>query len=448
MSLQVCYRIIIISSWRHFTYIQAKTAEKERFEALAQEEMDRLSNDRKQSLPLPRVKASNSGGLRTPPLTTKHDGLPRHPTPEDLRVAQGEKGSDSKGINDHFIPTFNPSLPSDNDVFTETSENPSVARTYNNEVGLDGPEHGTEPSCGSSNPSCGRGLLGQFKASTFPDETTWVERAGHGGKEVAMVPMWPAPVNGVHERPANLPNPGPANDVEPPQLAPPPPKTPSTTSSDDGGVDEGESDLFLGSETLISMKHVIIDSTSSTISADPTLALPRNNHLPAGTSGFLNLCNAQQEVFLLLDRLEDIQHTLKFNEKEPMYQRGWACALTDVQEGLLRRSKLSHVGTAEGRILRREAVNLDRLRDKAYKETPESLGMSKGSENPALVAGELRDAINRLVEEARAALQTAERLAGRAASGITPSGTAPEAAMQTVQYPVRKDHLLVSLVAE
>lgn len=361
-------------------------------------------------------------------------------------MAQGEKGSDSKGINDHFIPAFNPSLPSDDDVFTETSENPSVARTYSNEVVLDGPEHGTEPSCGSSNPSCGREPLGQFRALTFPDETRWVERAGNGGKEVAMVPKWPAPVNGVHELPANLPNPGPADDVEPPQPAPRLLKTPSTTSSDDGSVDEGDSSLFLGSRTLISMKRVTIDSTSNTTSADPTLALQRNNHLPAGTSGFLNLCNAQQEVFLLLDRLEDIQHTLKSNEKEPMYQKGWACALTAVQEGLMRRSRLSHVGTAEGRILRREALNLDRLRDKAYEETPESLGMSKGSENPALVAGKLRDAINRLYEEARAALQTAERLAGQAAPVITPPGTAPEAAMQTAQLPVWKDHLLVSLM--
>jgi hypothetical protein len=199
------------------------------------------------------------------------------------------------------------------------------------------------------------------------------------------------------------------------------------------------------------MKRVTIDSTNDTTSADPTLALQRNNRPPAGTSGLLNLRNAQQEVFLLLDRLEVIQDTLIFNDKESMYQSGRACALAGVQEELLRRSKLSHVGTAEGRILRREAANLDGMRDKAYKaykEAPRALGMRKDLESSALVNGKLRLSINRLFEEARAAQQTAERLAGQAAPGVTPPGTAPEAAMQTAQYPVWKDHLLVSLATE
>lgn len=286
---------------------------------------------------------------------TQHDGLPRHPTPEELRVAQGEKGSDSKGINDHCIPQ----LP-------------------------------------------------------------------------ATLPKYPTP----------------ADDASSPQPAPHRPETLSNISSDDGDGCEDDSDLFLGSGPSIRGDCVSVDCTNNTTPASPTLALQRNNGLSAATSGLLNLHDAGDEVYLLLDRLGAVQDTLKLNEKESMYQNGRACALADVQEGLLRRSELLHVGTAEGRILRREAARLDEMRAKAYKETPKALEMSKGLENPALVAGKLHEAIIGLLDEAHAALQTVKRLTGQAVSDPTSSGTAREAAMQTAQYPEWKDHHLVSLTTE
>lgn len=402
------------------------------------------------------MKASKPREPCSPPMMTAHDGLPRHTTPEDLRVAQGEKGSDAKGIGGHCSlqatqHSVAPALRSPVDsLATRPSDSSSKATSHGDVAALlDDPEHGTGPSYGNSTQPWKRGPLAQGKLPQLPDDPRRPEQARSGQDEVAGIPVWQLSTRGVYELPAALPEPSPAKDAEPaPQPAPHHPESPGNGSSVMGEGDADNSGLFLGSGSSFRMRGTTIDTTANTTPASPTLALRRNDSLPARTSGLLDLHDARSEVLLLLDRLVVTQNTLRVNEKESMYQSGRVCALGDVQEALLRRSELSHVGTAEGRILRREATNLDGMRNKAQKEGPKALEMSKGLDSPTLITQKLHEAIVRLFDEGHAASQTVGTMTGEAASSRTASGTTAESGTRTVQYPVWKDHHLVSLTME
>ncbi|ROW01315.1 hypothetical protein VMCG_05905 [Cytospora schulzeri] len=366
---------------------------------------------------------------------------------KDLRVAHGKQTSDSQSIKDHCVPQSKPisaapaRLSPYDDVPTRRSKNPSLARSHDDNIAMDGPGHETGLLASNSFPPGKPGSLVRETLPVSPDDPRRTGEAGHCGKEVAMVSVLPLPVNGVHIFPTTLPNPRPTDNVEsPPQPAPAPhrPETPSNNSSNDGDCEEDGSDLFLESGPSA---YNTTDSTTNTTPASPSLTLQHNGSLPTSTSGLLGLHGIKNEVDLLLDRLMAVQYILSVNEEESMYQSGRNSALRDVQEELLRRSELFHVGTAEGRILRREAANLDGMRDGARKEAYKKLEMKKGLNHPNAVIWKLREANTRLFDLAHSALQIVESLTGQAAPEA-------EAATQTAQYPVWKEHHLVSLTTE
>lgn len=418
--------------------------------------MGHSPDDRRRPLPFPKVKASKARGPRSPPIMTAHDGLPQHPIPEELIVAQGEKASDTKGDVGHWLPhatrhLMDSALRSRVDsLATVPSHSPPKTTSHLDDVALmNSPEREASPSNSNLSPAGKLGTLLQDEPPQFYDGSGRVEQAGSGQDGVVGIPVWKLPAEGVYELQAALPEPSPASDAEAtPQSAPHCPETPSNDSSDTGEGDATKSDLFLGTGPSFRVSGMPIDSTANTTPTSPTLALRRNDSQPTGTSGLLGLHDARNGILVLLDRLVVIQETLRVKECESMYQSGRVSALEDVQEALLRRSELYHVGNAEGRILRREATNLDGMRYEAQSEGQRALGMDNKSQSPSLVTQMLHEAIVEIFNQAHGELQTVGKKTGEAASNCTSPGTTADAATRIAQYPAWKDHHLVSLTSE
>lgn len=403
----------------------------------------------------PKLRVSRARGPRSPPMMTKHDGLPRHPTPEELRIAQGEVLSGSKDISGRCLSQAKqysvapaPLSPGGN-LATRPSEKASKGVHHGDDIALLGPQNGAGYSYSNSTPPWTRETLVQDKAPLFTDNTRQAKQARTNRDAADCNLVWQHPTKGVYELPVASPEPSPANGTKPaPESASHLQESPSNGCSEMGEGDTNDSEFFLGSGPPLRVRDITIDRTINTTPTSPTPASRRNDSLPTCTLGLLNLHDARNEVLLLLDKLLSLQDTAKVNEKESMYQSGRVSALEDVQEKLLRRSELSHIGAAEGRILRREAAKLDGMRHKARKEGPKAIERSKGLEDTTVIAGKLHEAVVRLFDEAHGALQTVEKMTGQTTSIRMFSGTPGDAVTQTANYPAWEDHHLVSLTNE
>lgn len=177
------------------------------------------------------------------------------------------------------------------------------------------------------------------------------------------------------------------------------PKASEATSEKRHRPDKGSnSDPFLGTGRSMNTFLSLTSNTTSTSTPGPLSPSPlllRSNQL-GGTPGLLNLHDAHEEVVSLLNTLKTMQRKQTKNEVD--------AALRKCQEDLKGRSKDKTIGTAEANILDREAARIGRARDEASKQTPET-DMASSPGGDAVFEVNLRLALTKLIEDARAALE-------------------------------------------
>lgn len=233
-------------------------------------------------------------------------------------------------------------------------------------------------------------------------------------------------------------------------------ETSSESEVDDAGNDS--SDPFLGSGRATHTMDIGIDTEVDTTLSSPTTALRRNDHKGGSTAGgpaAVNPQGSKDEVFALLDELTRTYESVKKNNEEVMYQSGCASAMREIQKELMRRSDLLYVSNAEGRILRREAANLDLPRDLARSESRRAQARNIWVAHPSLIKGKLSAALAALFDEAQAARRTLEEVTGHKAGsdparggGGSGNNAVPDSAAQTARNPPWVDHHLSNLTTE
>ncbi|KAK7727311.1 hypothetical protein SLS63_007130 [Diaporthe eres] len=180
---------------------------------------------------------------------------------------------------------------------------------------------------------------------------------------------------------------------------------------------ETEGDPFLGTGKPMRRSSINIATTRTTeIPPSPSPARLRSSQL-GGTPGLLSLHDAHDEVLSLLNTLKTAHRNQTMNEVD--------AALEECQEDLKARAKDKNTGTAESNILEREAARIGRARDEASRQAPEADGATCLGEDAAFEEN-LRLALTRLIEDARAALESAAQAKSQAASAsAAPGGYIP-----------------------
>lgn len=178
---------------------------------------------------------------------------------------------------------------------------------------------------------------------------------------------------------------------------------------------ESGSDPFLGTGKPVKRLLTIDSARRRTIPTElssPSPARLRGTQL-GGTPGLLSLHDVHDEVNSLLDTLKITQRIQMKNEVD--------VALSRCQEDLKTRSKDKTMGTAEANILDREAARIGRARDEASKRAQEADAVLGTEEDPDLEEN-LRLALTRLIEDARAAIDSVAQAKSQAASASRAKG--------------------------
>lgn len=188
-------------------------------------------------------------------------------------------------------------------------------------------------------------------------------------------------------------------------------------------------DPFLGTGRL--MRRSSISSTTmrtpdNTLSPSPSRL--RSSQL-GNSPGLLSLHDVHDEVLSILDTLKTTHRNQTKKEVD--------AALMRCQEDLKGRAKDKNTGTAESNILDREAARISRARDEAYKQVAEAGGASSPGEG-AVYQENLRLALTRLMDDARAALDAVAQAKSQAAS-------ASRATNRYIPYRVGEDFQLTAL---
>ncbi|KUI55723.1 hypothetical protein VP1G_03023 [Cytospora mali] len=383
------------------------------------------------------------------PMMPEHDELSRQPTPEDLHVAQGEKGRGAKGYQSFYkaqpkqYAAFPAPLSSNISFLTKPPGSLSKARSHVDNTALNGPEHKPGNLASNPLPPWKQGSLARDALPRSPNDPRRVQQAEQGQNDVATIPG--LPVNGMHELAATLTEPRPStNDVNLPlQSVGHRQETPGKNSSDDGDADKAESDPFLETGQPIRAARVGTESTVNTTPAIPKLGTLDQSSTPFGASAPVSLEDDTEDPQFLADFMS-LEHTLKSNEEEYIYQSSRAGAVRDVQQELLRRSELSYVGIAEGRIMRREAAKLDTMSGEAQTRAQKAQERIKGLECFIPMFGSPHTAIDRLFKAGQSALWSGSNMSGQEVS----DPTSHEAVVQTAQCPVLEHQHLAILTAE
>lgn len=193
---------------------------------------------------------------------------------------------------------------------------------------------------------------------------------------------------------------------------------------------EARDDPFLG--TGRPMRRSSISSTTTMRTPDnlpsPSPSRMRSSQL-GDSPGLLSLHNVHDEVLSLLDNLKATHRNQTKKEIDD--------ALLRCQEDLKARAKDKNTGTAESNILDREAARISRARYEANKQAAEAGGATSPGEKAAFEEN-LRLALTRLMEDARAALDAVAQAKSQAAS-------ASRATNRYIPYRVGEDFRLTAL---